>query len=114
MKARNRKRVRKGKKPNTKLKRKPSTKDRRLGRIKTRDGILGHYLDKILESFAPCHSQSLLLADFKDNQTLLWFQKYIQKIREARKLESIHEYHFVERVEKLSLRRLQLMHRNLD
>jgi hypothetical protein len=30
-----------------------------------RDGILGHQFDKRLESFAPCYSQSLLLADLK-------------------------------------------------
>ncbi len=38
-----------------------------------RDGILGHQLNKRLESFAPCYSQSLLLADFKENHTLLWY-----------------------------------------
>ncbi len=37
------------------------------------DGILGHQFEKRLESFAPCYSQSLLLADFTDNHTLLWF-----------------------------------------
>jgi hypothetical protein len=31
----------------------------------TRDEILGHKFNKRLESFAPCHLQSLLLADFK-------------------------------------------------
>jgi hypothetical protein len=30
----------------------------------TRDGILRHQFNKRLESFAPCYSQSLLLADF--------------------------------------------------
>jgi hypothetical protein len=35
MKARSRKKGRKGEKPSTKLKRKPSKKDRRKGRIKT-------------------------------------------------------------------------------
>jgi hypothetical protein len=56
---------------------------------------------KKLESFALCYSQSLLLADFS---TLLL------NIRETRKLESIHEKHFVERkmrVENSSLRRLE-------
>jgi hypothetical protein len=38
-----------------------------------RDGILGPQFNKRLESFAPCYSQSLLLADFKENHTLLWF-----------------------------------------
>jgi hypothetical protein len=35
-----------------------------------RDGILGHQFNKRLESFASFYSQSLLLADFKENQTL--------------------------------------------
>jgi hypothetical protein len=39
----------------------------------SRDGILWHQLNKWLESFAPCYSQSLLLADFKENHTLLLF-----------------------------------------
>jgi hypothetical protein len=34
-----------------------------------RDGLL----NKRLESFALCYSQSLLLADFKENHTLLWY-----------------------------------------
>jgi hypothetical protein len=38
----------------------------------SRDGILGHQLDKIFESFAPFYSQCLLLADLKENHTLLW------------------------------------------
>jgi hypothetical protein len=29
--------------------------------------------NKRVESFAPCNSQSLLLADFKENHSLLWF-----------------------------------------
>ncbi len=29
-------------------------------------------LKKRLESFSPCYSQSILLADFKENHTLLW------------------------------------------
>jgi len=44
-----------------------------------RDGIVGHQFDKRLESFAPFYSQSLPLADFTENHTLLW-------IRETRKL----------------------------
>jgi hypothetical protein len=48
--------------------------------------------DKRLESFAPCYSQSILLAaDFKENDTLVWFYKSLQKIRETRKLKSIYE-----------------------
>jgi hypothetical protein len=39
-----------------------------------RDGILGHqFVNKRLEIFALCCSQSHQLADFKENQTLLWF-----------------------------------------
>jgi hypothetical protein len=38
-----------------------------------RDGILGHQFKKKLEYFALCYSQSLLLADFKENHTLLSF-----------------------------------------
>jgi hypothetical protein len=36
-------------------------------------GILEHEVDKRLKSFAPCYSQSLLLVDFTENHTLLWF-----------------------------------------
>ncbi len=57
-------------------------------------------------SFAPCFSQSLLLADFKENHSLK---------------ESIYEWHFVnkkKRVENLKktsrLRRLEFLLRNLD
>jgi hypothetical protein len=38
-----------------------------------RDGILGHQFNKTLESFAPCYSQSLLLADYKETHTLPWY-----------------------------------------
>jgi hypothetical protein len=38
--------------------------------------------DKRLEFFAPCYSQSILLADLKENDTLVWFYKSLQKIRE--------------------------------
>jgi hypothetical protein len=62
--------------------------------VAPRDGVLGHQLYKRLEFFAPCYLQSLLLADFKENHILLWFKKSLQKIRETRKLESIHEQHF--------------------
>ncbi len=41
--------------------------------------ILGHQFEKILKSFAQFYSQSHLLADFKENHPLLWFQKYIKK-----------------------------------
>jgi hypothetical protein len=46
---------------------------------KYRDGILEHQFNKSLESFAPCYSRSLLLADFKENPTLLWFLKSLRK-----------------------------------
>jgi hypothetical protein len=35
----------------------------------SRDGILGHQFNKRLESFDPCYSQSLLLADFNFKKT---------------------------------------------
>jgi hypothetical protein len=45
---------------------------------------------KRLESFPLGYSQSRLVADFKENHTLLCFFFY-KKIRETRKLESIRE-----------------------
>ncbi len=51
------------------------TKQRRLAS----DGILGHKFNKRLESFAPCYSKSLLLADFTENHTLLWFKNPYKK-----------------------------------
>jgi hypothetical protein len=36
----------------------------------SRDGILGHQLNKRLQFFAICYSRSLLLADFKENLIL--------------------------------------------
>jgi hypothetical protein len=39
----------------------------------SRDGILGQHCDKRPKSFSLCYSQSLLLADFTENHTLLWF-----------------------------------------
>jgi hypothetical protein len=38
------------------------------------DGIFGHQYEKRLESFDPCNSQSLLLADFTQNHALRWFK----------------------------------------
>jgi hypothetical protein len=58
-----------------------------------RDGILRHQFDKRLKSFAPCYSQSLLVADFTENHSGLKIEK---KNHKTRKLESIHEQHFVE------------------
>jgi hypothetical protein len=82
----------------------------------TRDEILGHVLDKRLKSFAPCYSQSLLLADFTENHTLLWFQIYIQKSELGN--SSLFMNKILEngkmRLKNLSLRRLELMPRNLD
>jgi hypothetical protein len=85
-----------------------------------RDGILGHQFHKRLESFALCYSQSFLLADFKENQTLLWFTQYLQK-NSRKKIESIHEKHFVEEKHEgrkpnknSSRRRLEFMDRNID
>jgi hypothetical protein len=40
--------------------------------LSSRDGILGHQLNKMFEYFAPGYAPSLLLADFKENHTLLW------------------------------------------
>jgi hypothetical protein len=51
----------------------------------SKDGILGHQFNKGLESFAPCYSQFLLLEDFKENHTFLWFLKSLQKNPRNRK-----------------------------
>jgi hypothetical protein len=54
---------------------------------KNLDGILRHQFSKRLESFPPCYLQALL-ADLKPYSSLVL--KSLQKIRETRKLESIH------------------------
>jgi hypothetical protein len=84
-------------------------------------GILGYQFNKRFESFAPCYSQSLLLANFTETHTVSGFKKSLQKIIETRKLEPLHEQHFVERKNEggnpnknLSLRRLEFMPRNLE
>jgi hypothetical protein len=41
--------------------------------------IPGQQINKRLESFAPCYSQSPLLADFKENHILLCFEKILTK-----------------------------------
>ncbi len=41
-----------------------------VNRHQARDGIRGHQFDRILESFAPCYSYSLLLVDFTEKQIL--------------------------------------------
>ncbi len=53
------------------------------------DGILGQQFNKRLESFVPCYSQSLLLADLKKTILFSSFKKQ-KKLREARKLEFIN------------------------
>ncbi len=45
--------------------------DKLLFVIDCRDGILGHQINKRHESFAPCYSQPLILADLK--KTILYF-----------------------------------------
>jgi hypothetical protein len=49
----------------------------------SRDGILGHQLNKRLDSFAPCHSQSHLLADFKEIPTF-----FVQRKNSAKQKNS--------------------------
>jgi hypothetical protein len=53
----------------------------------SQDEILGHQFKKRLESFAPYYLQALLLADFEENNILLWFLNPYKKIREIRKFE---------------------------
>jgi hypothetical protein len=56
------------------------------------DGILGHQINRRLEFFVPCYSQSLLLADFTEKTVLFsGFIKPYRKIFETRNLKSIHE-----------------------
>jgi hypothetical protein len=76
----------------------------------SRDEILGHQFDQQTRVFSLCCSQSLLLADFKENPSLLWFLKSFKK--------SIHEWNLVERINEggkpnnnSSLRRLEVMPR---
>ncbi len=45
----------------------------------TGGGILVHKFEKRLESLAPWYSQFLLLVDFRENDTPLWFFKSVQK-----------------------------------
>jgi hypothetical protein len=58
--------------------------------------ILEHQFNRRLESFAPCYSQSLLLADLKKTRFISGFNDPYKKIRETKRLESTHEWHFVE------------------
>jgi hypothetical protein len=64
--------------------------------ILSREGILGHQINKRIKSFGPCYSQSLLLVDFKENHRYSSLGlKILLKIRQTRKVGSIHEWHFV-------------------
>ncbi len=49
------------------------SRDGKKSKERTKDGILGRKFNKRLVSLAPCHSQSLLLAYFTENHTLIWF-----------------------------------------
>ncbi len=78
-------------------------------------------LNKRLESFAPCYSQSLPLADLKKTILLSGLQILKKKIGETRQLGSINEWHFVEQKKvgrkpdkNSSPRRLEFMLRNFD
>jgi hypothetical protein len=59
----------------------------------SRDGILGRQVNKRLETFASCYSQSLLLywRILKKTVLLSGFKNPYKTIRETRKLKSIHE-----------------------
>jgi hypothetical protein len=46
---------------------------------------------KRLKSFAPCYSQSFLLADLKKTILYSGINNPYKKIRETKKLDSIHE-----------------------
>ncbi len=69
-----------------------------------------------IESFAPCYSQFLLPADFKETHILFFgFKSPYKKIRETRKLKSIYDLRFAEQKnegrknKRWSLRRLEFM-----
>ncbi len=51
--------------------------------------FLGQPFNKRLESFAPCYSLSLLLADFKENHILLRFLESAQKNPRRKKRDRI-------------------------
>jgi hypothetical protein len=86
----------------------------------TWDGILGHQVNKSLESFAPCYSQSLLLADFKENHSLLWFLKILTSEKQAisslfmNSILNNGKMRVENQTKKSSLRRLEFTPRNLD
>ncbi len=61
--------------------------------LKTEMEFSGDKFNKRLKSFAPCFSQSLLLADFFiKKHTLLWFEKSLQKSAKQEKLNLIMNY----------------------
>jgi hypothetical protein len=85
------------------------------------DEILGHQFNKRLESFAPCYSQSLLLADFKETHTLLWFEKPYNNKSAKRENSSLFMNSIlwngkmrIENKKKTLRRRLEFMPRKLD
>ncbi len=53
--------------------------------------LLKHLFNQRIESFAPCYSQLLLLADFKKTILFSGFKQCLQKIRETSKLESLYD-----------------------
>jgi hypothetical protein len=63
-----------------------------VGHPPYRDGTLGHQFDRRLQSFAPCYSQSLPLAEIlRKPYPTLAFKKHTKNRNETRKLESIYE-----------------------
>jgi hypothetical protein len=86
-----------------------------------RDGILGHQFNKRLESLLQVIHSPFYWRILQKNILFSGLKKSLHKIRETRKLESIHEKHFVERkIEGIKpdknscLRRLEFMPRFLD
>jgi hypothetical protein len=63
----------------------------------TRDGILGHQTNKRLESLLHANHSAFCWRILK--KAILFYDKKnpYKKIHETRKLESVHEKHFVER-----------------
>ncbi len=85
---------------------------------------LGHQLDEILDSFAPCYSQSFYRRIFYTKPYVLYSgfkNTYKKKIGETRNLESIREKHLLESKNQgrnpdknSSLIRLEFMPKNLE
>jgi hypothetical protein len=61
-------------------------------------------------TFAPCYSQSLLLAEFKKTILSSGFKNLYKKICEKRILGSIHEKHVLERNNESTKNALQEFH----